>query len=127
MFNNCINGVTTNSRGIPYLRTVSVAVSAESVDFALGFQPVPRLGLLWVNIANAIPAGTTGTLPVRLSLNGTARNLTFFGGANVTAANLAGTGDLLVAYNFFNGTLQLLSVNAAPAAAAAASAPVEED
>ena len=123
---NCTNNVVTNSRGIPYLRTVGVSVSTETVDFSLGFQPVPGIGLLWVNVANAIPTGTTGTLPVRITLNGNTRNLTFFGGANVTAANLVGTGDLLVAYNFFNGTLQLLSMNAAPAAAAAA-ASVEED
>lgn len=106
--------ITTNERGVPYLRSNGVTVSADAVDFALGFQPVPRLSLLWINIANAIPEGTDGTLPVRLTLNGGTRALTYFGGAAVTAEDLVGTGDILVAYNFFNGTLQLLSATAAP-------------
>lgn len=113
--------ITTNGRGVPYLRSVGVSVSDEAVDFSLGFQPVPRLSLLWINIANAIPEGTDETLPVRLTLNGGTRTLTYFGGTAVTAADLMGTGDLLVAYNFFNGTLQLLSVTAPEEAAATTS------
>ena len=110
----CVN-VTTNVNGVPYLRTNSVTVGTDTVDFALGFRRIPAVGYLTVNIADAIPTGTTGTLPVRLTLNGSTRNLTFFGGTNVTAADLAGTGILTVFYDFFNGTLQLVSP-AAPTA-----------
>lgn len=104
----CVN-ITTNVNGVPYLRTNSVTVGTDTVDFALGFRRIPAVGYLTVNIADAIPTGTTGTLPVRLTLNGNTRNLTFFGGANVTAADLAGTGILTVFYDFFNGALQLVS------------------
>ena len=68
------------------------------------------MGDLTINIADAIPTGTTGTLPVRFVLNGNARNLTFFGGANVTAADLVGTGVIKVYYDYFSGLLQLTSI-----------------
>lgn len=104
----CYN-VTTNVNGIPYLRTNSVTVGTDTVDFALGFRRIPAVGYLTVHIADAIPTDATGTLPVRFTLNGNTRNLTFFGGTNVTAADLAGTGIITMFYDFFNGTLQLVS------------------
>lgn len=100
---------STNINGIPYLRTNSVTVGTDTVDFALGFRRIPLVGHLTVNIADAIPTDATGTLPVRLTLNGNTRNLTFFGGTNVTAADLAGTGIITVFYDWFSGTLQLTS------------------
>lgn len=100
--------VTTNTRGIPYLRSSGVTVGAESVDFALGFRRVFP-GLITVGIANAIPEGTTGTLPVRLVVGGEAKALTTFGGEAVTAADLSGTGALLVFYDPFTGAVQLMS------------------
>lgn len=99
----------TNSGGVPYLKTNGVTVSADSVDFSLGFRRIQPVGYLTVRIADTIPAGTTGTLPVRLSLFGSARNLTFFGGDNVTAADITGTGVITVFYDWFSGTLQLVS------------------
>lgn len=104
----CIS-VTTNASGVPYLRTNSVTVSADNVDFALGFRRIPPVGYLTVNIADAIPDGTTGTLPVRLTLNGSTRNLTFFGGDNVTAADLTGTGVITVFMDWYNGILTITS------------------
>ena len=92
--------ITTNSRGIPFLRTSGVNVTAEAVDFALGFRPgVAPLARMTFQIANAIPEGTTGTLPA----------LTFFGGDPVTAADLAGTGYIDVMYDWYSGALQLMS------------------
>lgn len=67
------------------------------------------MGYLTINIADAIPADATGTLPVRFTLNGGTRNLTFFGGSNVTAADLAGTGTIVVFYDFYSGSLQIVS------------------
>ena len=105
--------VTTNVNGVPYLRTTGVSVTAESVDFTLGFRRIPPVGYLTINVADAIPTGTTGTLPVRLTLNGTTRNLTYFGGTNVTAADLTGAGVLTVFYDWYNGYLQLITPSAA--------------
>jgi len=105
--------VTSNVNGIPYLRTTGVSVGTETVDFALGFRRIPPVGYITVNIADVIPAGTTGTLPVRFTLNGNTRNLTFFGGDNVTAADLTGTGIITIFHNFFDGVLQLISPTSA--------------
>ena len=108
MFGMNVN-VTTNVNGIPYLATNGVSVTEESVDFALGFRRIPKIGKVVIRITSAIPSDATGTLPVRFTLNGTTRNLTFFGGTNVTAADLAGTGVIEVWYDWFLGILQLTS------------------
>lgn len=108
----CVN-VTTNVNGIPYLRTSGVTVGTETVDFALGFRRIPPVGYLTVNIADTIPTGTTGTLPVRFTLNGSTRNLTYFAGANVTVADLTGTGIITMFYDWYNGILQLISPTSA--------------
>lgn len=100
---------STNINGIPYLRTDSVTVGTDTVDFSLGFRRIPPVGYLTVNISDIIPTGTTGTLPVRFTLNGNTRNLTFFGGTNVTAADLTGVGIITVFYDWFSGTLQTTS------------------
>lgn len=115
MFGMNVN-VTTNVNGVPYLSTNGIAVTEESVDFALGFRRIPKVGKVSIRIASAIPTGTTGTLPVRFTLNGNTRNLTFFGGTNVTAADLAGAGVIEVWYDWFNGIFQLTSA-LAPATA----------
>ncbi|MBR5660593.1 MAG: hypothetical protein IKW99_03490 [Bacteroidales bacterium] len=104
----CVN-ITTNANGTAYLRTTGVTVGTDTVDFALGFRRIPPMGDVTINVADAIPEGTTGTLPVRFTLNGSTRNLTFFGGTNVTAADLTGTGVIKVWYDWYTGTLQLVS------------------
>lgn len=103
----CVN-VTTNTNGTPYLRTSGVTVGTDSVDFTLGFRRILPMGYLTVNIADAIPEGTTGTLPVRFTLNGNTRALTTFGGAAVTAADLVGTGIITVFYDWYSGVLQMM-------------------
>lgn len=101
--------INTNSNGTPYLRTTGVTVGTEAVDFALGFRPIDPIGDITIRVADEIPEGTTGTLPVRFTLNGTTRTLTFFGGTAVTAADLVGTGEIKAFHNFYNGALQLTS------------------
>ena len=108
----CVN-ITTNANGTPYLRTNGVTVGTDSVDFSLGFRRIPPVGYLTVNIADIIPSDATGTLPVRFTLNGNSRNLTYFGGDNVTAADLTGAGVITVFYDWYNGLLQLISPTSA--------------
>ena len=105
----CNVNVTTNVNGIPYLSTDGITVSTESVDFALGFRRIPKVGKVAICITSPIPDGTTGTLPVRFTLNGSTRGLTFFGGNAVTAADLAGAGVIEAWYDWFNGIFQLTS------------------
>lgn len=101
--------VTTNVNGVPYLSTTNVTVTDTAVDFALGFRRIQPVGYFTVRIQDAIPTGTTGTLPVFLTLNGTSRALTSFNGTPVTAADLTGTGIITVFNDRFNGILQLTS------------------
>lgn len=104
----CVS-VTSNVNGVPYLRTSGVSVGTDTVDFSLGFRRIPPVGYLTINIADAIPTGTTGTLPVRFTLNGSTRNLTVYGGDNVTVADMEGTGVITVFYDWYNGILQVTS------------------
>lgn len=111
----CFN-ITTNINGVPYLSTTNVTVTEEAVSFALGFRRIQPVGYFTVRIANAIPTGTTATLPVSLTLNGTTRALTFFDGTPVTVADLTGTGVISVFNDRFNGILQLMNVTSSTAA-----------
>ena len=107
----CFN-VTTNAGGVPYLTSTNVTVGTDSVDIALGWmrRSLPPIGYFTVRLANEIPAGTTTTLPITLTLNGTTRALTLFDGTPVTVAELiGGTGVFLVFNDRFNGILQLMS------------------
>lgn len=108
----CFN-VTTNTNGVPYLSTTNVTVTDTAVDFSLGFRRISPVGYFTVRIADAIPDGTTGTLPVTITLNGTARALTFFNGTPVTAADIPGTGVITIFNDRFNGILQMTSALAA--------------
>ena len=100
-----------NIKGIPTIQARSVVVSETSVDFKFNpdWNSRPFRGLLLVYLAEAIPDGTTGTLPVRFSMAGTTSNVTLPGGPNLTAAELTGTGVYLFYYDRFSDTLQLLS------------------
>ncbi|MBQ3949124.1 MAG: hypothetical protein II661_01495 [Bacteroidales bacterium] len=105
----CNINVTTNVNGIPYLTTTGVSVTDASVDLSLGFRRIPRIGKFVIRVANAIPDGTTGTLPVQVTLNGVTRPLTLFGGTSVTAADFVGTGIIEVWYDWFEGITQVTS------------------
>ena len=109
----CFN-VTTNVNGIPYLSTSTVTVTDTAASFALGFRRIQPVGYFTIRVENPIPDGTTTTLPVNVTLNGTTRPLTYFNGDPVTVADVTGTGILLVFNDRFNGILQLMS----PASAA---------
>ena len=106
---NCCSNITTNVNGTAYLTSTNITVTDTAVDIALGFRRIQPVGYLTIRIATAIPDGTTGTLPVTLTLNGTSRPLTFFNGTPVTAADLEGTGVITVFNDRFNGILQLTS------------------
>jgi len=110
--------IVTNVQGVPYLSTTNISVGTSAVDLALGFRRISPVGYLTVRLANAIPSGTTTTLPITLTLNGVTRALTKMGGDAVTVADVSGTGILVVFNDKFNGILQVVS----PLVAAAATA-----
>ena len=99
-----------NINGIPCLKTQSVVVSDTAVTFkfAPDFDGRPFRGLLLIYISEAIPTGTTTTLPVQFSMAGTTSVITVAGGTNVTVADLPGTGIYLVYFDRWADTLQLI-------------------
>lgn len=106
---NCFARVTTNAGGIPYISSTNVTVSEESVDIALGFRPIQPIGYMTIRMDSQIPTGTTGTLNVTLTMNGTTRSLTLPDGTPVTAADLEGVNVFTVFNDRFNGILALMS------------------
>ena len=103
------NRIITNINGIPYISVRSINVTTENVNLNLGFAPIQPVGYMTVRVGSAIPTGTTGTLPIQITLNGGTRLLTTFGGTAVTAADIAGTGVLTIFYDRFNDVLQLVT------------------
>ena len=106
---NCNMNVTTNAGGIPYLSSTNVTIGTETVDIALGFRRIQPVGYMTIFIEDVIPTGTTGTLPITLTLNGTTRSLTLPNGTPVTAAELIGVNVITVFNDRFRGLLTLMS------------------
>lgn len=102
--------ITVNAGGLPYISNTGVTVGTEAVNIALGFRRIQPVGLFLVRMENVIPTGTSGTLPVNLTLNGVTRSLTNMDGSNVTAADITSNGVLLIFNDKFNGILQLMSI-----------------
>lgn len=101
-----------NRRGIPVIQTTGVAVNAADVVFSFpnhAFANSWYRGLVLVELAQAIPAGTTTTLPVLFETNGVTKNVTTYNGANVTASDIPGTGVYQLFYDKQTDTLQLMT------------------
>lgn len=106
---NCTTNITTNAGGIPYLSSTNITIGTENVDIALGFRRIQPVGYMTIFIGDVIPTGTTGTLPVTLTLNGTSRALTLPNGTPVTAEELIGVNIITVFNDRFRGILTLMS------------------
>ena len=105
--------INVNQSGIPALRSLSETVGTNDVRFELNNHRNvgrPFRGLLVVNLAQLIPAGTTDTLPIVFtSGGGSVANLTTFIGDPVTVADIPGTGIYLAWYESQTDSLQLLT------------------
>ena len=100
-----------NINGIPTMEVRRITVSDTSVDFSFrpDFDRTPFRGLLLIYVPDEIPTGTTGTLPIRLSMAGNTANVTLAGGDNLTVADFEGTGVYLVYYDRYANVLQLIA------------------
>lgn len=105
--------INVNRAGIPALKSTAVTVTANDVRFDFNSHPNvgrPFAGLIIVNLAQAIPTGTTGTLPIVFTTNGgSPANVTIPGGNNLTVADFGGTGIYLIWVESQSGTVQLIS------------------
>ena len=107
--NCCTNILATNAGGIPYIVSTNTTVGTETVDIALPFRRIQPVGYLTIIIDIVIPATTTTTLPVTITMNGTTRNLTLPNGTNVTAAELLNVNVITVFNDRVRGLLTLMS------------------
>ena len=105
--------INVNVNGIPDLSSLAVNVSTTQVAFDFNNHRNvgrPFRGLLIIRLAQAIPTGTTGTLPIVFtSGSGSSQPLTGLNGEAITVADIAGTGVYLVWYESQTDTLQLLT------------------
>ena len=104
--------INVNRNGIPALRSLSVSVTATDVRFDFNNHTNignPYRGLLIINLAQAIPSGTT-TLPIVFtSAGGNVQPITKIGGVAVTAADITGSGIYIAWFDHSTSTLQLLT------------------
>jgi len=105
----CNANITINAGGQPYIANTQVTVGTDSVNVALGWRRIQPIGYLTIRMENAIPADTTTTLPITLTLNGVTRPLTLPNGTAVTVADVLGTNVMLIFNDRFNGILALMS------------------
>ena len=105
--------INVNVNGIPALRSTAVSVSTTDVRFDFNSHRNvgrPFVGIVVVQLAQAIPTGTTTTLPVVFTTDGgNAANLTTYNGEDVTVADIDGTGIYLVWVDTQSGNVQLLT------------------
>lgn len=107
---NCCNQiVATNAGGIPYIVSTNTTIGTETVDIALGVRRIQPVGYMTIIISDAVPTGTTATLPVSLTLNDVSKALTLPNGTAVTAAELIGVNVITVFNDRTRGLLTLMS------------------
>lgn len=105
----CNQIIATNAGGIPYIVSTSTNIGTEIIDIALGFRRIQPVGYLTIIISDVIPTGTTATLPITLTMNGTTRALTLPNGTAVTAAQLLNVGVITIFNDRSRGLLTLIS------------------
>ena len=105
--------INVNQSGIPTVSSLSVNVTSTQVEYNFNNHRNigrPFRGIIIVRLNQAIPSGTTATLPVVFtSENGTTQQLTGFNGANITVGEIPGTGVYLVWHDSSSNTTQLLT------------------
>lgn len=101
-----------NRRGSAAIGSTGVKVNAENVVFTFNnhaFVNTNYRGTIFVNLLQAIPTGTTGTLPILFETNGATQAVTKFNGAALTVADVAGTGVYQLWFERDTNTLQLMT------------------
>lgn len=105
--------INVNRAGIPAISSIAVTVNTQEVQFEFNNHRnigAPFRGLLIVRLNQKIPTGTTPTLPIVFtSEGGNPQKLTTYNGANVTVANISGTGIYICWFESQTNTLQLIS------------------
>lgn len=105
----CNQIVATNAGGIPYIISTNTTIGTETINIALGARRVLPAGYMTIIIDTVVPADTTTTLPVNLTLNDVTKALTLPNGTPVTAAELLNVSNILIFNDRTRGLLTLMS------------------
>lgn len=109
-----------NFNTIPSIR---VTVGTENVTIEIpnhAFYRRNYVGSFFLNLREAIPAGTTATLPILIGTNGDTRPLMEYEGTPATVANFAGAGIYEIHYNKYTNELYIVNGGFRPTATTAA-------
>lgn len=101
-----------NRRGSAAIASTGLNVNTNEVIFSFqnhAFVNAWYRGTVFVNLAQAIPTGTTGTLPVLFETNGVTQAVTKFNGEPLTVADIPGTGIYEFWFDRASNTLQILT------------------
>lgn len=111
-----------NFNTIPSIR---VTVGTENVTIEIpnhAFYRRNYVGSFFLNLREAIPAGTTATLPILIGANGDTRPLMEYEGTPATVANFAGAGIYGIHYNKYTNELYIVNGGFRPTATTATTA-----
>ena len=101
-----------NRRGSAAIATSGVNVTADNVVFSFpnhSFVNAWYRGTIYIDLAQAVPTGTTGTLPVLYETNGATQAVTKYNGEALTAADIPGTGVFEFWFDRTTNTLQIMT------------------
>lgn len=101
-----------NRNGSAAIASTSVKVNTSDVVFTFknhAFVNANYRGTIFVNLKQAIPTGTTGTLPILFETNGSTQAVTKFNGDALTVADVPGTGVVQLWFERDTNTLQLMT------------------
>lgn len=101
-----------NRNGSAAIASTGVKVNTTDVVFTFknhAFVNANYRGTIFVNLMQAIPTGTTGTLPILFETNGATQAVSKFNGAPLTVADVPGTGVVQLWFERDTNTLQMMS------------------
>ena len=101
-----------NRNGSAAIASTGVVGNTENVVFSFrnhAFVNANYRGTIFVNLHQAIPTGTTNTLPILFETNGVTQAVTKFNGNPLTVADIAGTGVYQFWFERDTNTLQLMT------------------
>lgn len=100
-----------NRRGSAALATTGVTVNTDNVVFSFqnhAFLNAWYRGTIYINLVQAIPSGTTSTLPIVFETNGVTQAVTKVGNTALTVADITGTGIYEFWFDKSSNLLQLI-------------------
>lgn len=126
LFPNLLFGFPTLGRNnYNTLPSVNVTVGTDAVTIEIPNHAFFRrnfVGSFFLNLREAIPAGTTATLPILIGVNGDTRPLMEVSGTPATVANFAGAGIYEIHYNRYTNELYIVNGGFRPSTTTAAGA-----